>query len=322
MPRLRRARIAGPGIRRIRRGRGFTYVDADGSVLRDPVAIERIRALTIPPAWTDVWIAPEANAHIQAVGVDAAGRRQYLYHPGWRERRDRGKYERMLQLAAALPAARRRVTADLRADGLGRERLLAAAFRILERGRLRVGSERYAEENGSIGLTTLLGAHARARGDTVVFRFPGKSGQPWESEVRDADLAALIAEIKRRGGRSRLLAWRDDAGRWHPLRAAEINDDIRARTGGDFTAKDFRTLAGSTAAALSLARSGPRPTEAGRRRAIAAAMRDAADELGNTPAIARASYVDPRIIDRYEHGETLDTTRAASAESALRRLLG
>ncbi len=322
MPPLRRSRMSDAGIRRRRRGRGFAYVDADGAPLQDELELARIAGLAIPPAWTDVWIAPQANDHIQATGTDAAGRRQYLYHPRWRSRMDGIKFERMLSLAEALPRARRGVTTDLRADGFPRRRVLAAAFRMLDAASLRIGAERYAEEHGSFGLTTLLAAHATVHADGLIaLGFPAKSGQPWRTELRDPDLATLIAGLKRRGGRARLLAWRDEAGAWHPLRAEELNADLRDRLGGEFTAKDFRTLRGTSVAALSLARSGPVPTATGRRRAIAEAVRAAAAALGNTPAIARASYVDPRLIDRYEHGETIDATRPRSAERALRALL-
>jgi len=321
MPRLRRSRTSEPGIRRLRRGRGFSYVDASGAPVTDAELLDRIRALAIPPAWRDVWIAPYPNGHIQATGVDAAGRRQYLYHPAWREKRDRVKYDRMLALAESLPVARRGVTRDLRLDGFPRERVLAGAFRMLDTGSLRVGSERYADEHGSVGLSTLRGAHATVReGDRVELRFPGKSGQAWESDLRDPDLATLVGALKRRGSRARLLAWRDERG-WHPLRPEEINDDIRRRTGGDFTAKDFRTLHGTAVAALALARSGPRDSPSARKRVVAAAMREAAAVLGNTPAIARASYVDPRIVDRYERGETVDPRRPGSVEPELRALL-
>lgn len=321
MPRLRRSDLGGPGVRRVRRGRGFAFVDESGRPV-DAATRERAVALVIPPAWRDVWIAPYPNGHVQATGVDDAGRRQYLYHPAWRARKDRLKFDRMLDLAAVLPAARRGVTVDLRREGMPRERVVAAAFRMLDTGMLRVGSERYADAHGSYGLSTLLGAHARVvDGSRVVLSFPGKSGQPWESEIVDADLAVAVAQLKRRGGRARLLAWRDDGGGWHPLSAAEINDDVRARTRGDFTAKDFRTLHGTVAAAVSLARSGPGETPTARRRAVAQALRLAADALGNTPAVAKSSYVDPRVLDRYERGETIDPTRLRSAESELRRLL-
>ena len=321
MPRLRRSDSSGPGLRRIKAGTGFSYRDERGAAIRDPELRARIERLAIPPAWTDVWIAPFANGHVQATGIDAAGRRQYIYHPTWREQKDRVKYDRALALAETLPAARRSVTIDLRRDDLSRERALAAAFRMLDTGSLRVGSEQYASEHGSFGLSTLLCAHAAVvGGDTVQLRFPAKSGQEWESDIHDPDLAAFVARLKRRGGRARLLAWRDERG-WHPLGAAEINEDVRRRTGGDFTAKDFRTLHGTATAAASLAKHGPEQKATARKRAIAQAMRDAADELSNTPAIARASYVDPRIVDLYAHGTTIDPKRTASAESELRALL-
>lgn len=290
--------------------------------MRDAELLERIRRLGIPPAWAEVWIAPQPHGHIQAVGIDAAGRRQYLYHPTWRAQKDRAKFDRMLALAETLPAARRAVTRSLRTQGATRERALAAAFRMLDTAGLRVGSERYAQEHGSYGLSTLLCAHARVReGRRVELRFPGKSGHAWEVDVVDADLAAWVALVRRRGGRARLLSWRDEAGRWHAIRAEEINAEVRERTGGEFTAKDFRTLHGTIAAAVSLARTGPQATDRARRRAVAQAMRDAAEDLGNTPAIARSSYVDPRVVDRYAHGETIDPARIASAESELRALL-
>ena len=294
--------------------------------MRDPAVRARAKSLVIPPAWTQVWIAPYANGHIQATGIDAAGRRQYLYHPAWREQKDGLKYERALELAARLPAARRGVTRDLRREDLSRERVLAGAFRMLDTGSLRVGSEVYAREHGSFGLSSLLGAHATVvGGDTVELRFPAKSGQEWESDIRDADLAALVARLKRRGAHARLLAWRDESrGRatWHALTPAEINDDVRSRTGGEFSAKDFRTLHGTAAAAISLARTGPQESDAARRRAIRTAVLAAADVLGNTPAVARGSYVDPRLLDAYESGTTIDPGRTASVEAELRALLG
>lgn len=320
MARLRRSDSGGPGIHRLKAGRGFWYRDARGDRVEDPVLLDRIAALAIPPAWTDVWIAPYPNGHIQATGIDTAGRRQYLYHPTWREQKDRIKFDRALSLAESLPAARRRVTIDLRREGLGRERVLAAAFRMLDTGSLRVGSERYADEHGSYGLSTLLGAHAQVSGDEVRLDFPAKSGREWRSEIRDADLAAVVRSLKRRGGRAKLLAWHE-AGRWHPLTAAEINADVHARTGGDFTAKDFRTLHGTIAAAVELARIGPRPSVSARKRAVAQAVRAASEVLGNTAAVARASYIDPRVVDHYAHGRTIDPQRLHAAESELCALL-
>jgi DNA topoisomerase-1 len=320
MTRLRRSESAGPGIHRIRSGRGFSYRGPDGTTVRDPELRSRIDRLAIPPAWTDVWIAPHANGHIQATGVDAAGRRQYIYHPSWREQKDRVKFDRSLRLAESLPAARRQVTIDLRSDDLGRRRALAAAFRMLDTGSLRVGSERYAEAHGSHGLSTLLCSHATVSGDTVSLRFPGKSGQEWESEIRDADLAAVVRSLKRRGAGARLLAYRE-GGAWHPVSAQEINEYVRERTGGEFTAKDFRTLHGTVTAAVSLATQGTRASKSARSRVVAQAMRDTAAVLGNTPAIARKSYVDPRVVDLFDSGTTIDPHRTNAAESELRVLL-
>jgi DNA topoisomerase I len=252
--------------------------------------------------------------------VDAVGRRQYIYHPEWRERKDRLKFDRSLQLAESLPSARRRVTMDLRSEGFTRERVLAGAFRMLDSGSLRVGSERYTNENGSRGLATLLCAHVQVRKDRIHLRFPAKSGKDWESEIRDADLAALLRLLKRRGPNARLLAYKE-SGRWRPVTSADINAYVKERTGSDFTAKDFRTLRGTIAAAESLARTGPQRTAAKRKRAISRAMHDAAETLGNTPSIARKSYVDPRVLDHYHAGETIDPKRLQSAEAELRALL-
>jgi DNA topoisomerase-1 len=320
MPRLRRSDSSGRGIRRFRSGTGFTYRDDDGITITDPELRARFEQLAIPPAWTDVWIAPYPNGHIQATGVDAAGRRQYIYHPTWREQKDRIKYDRALALAESLPAARRLVTMDLRREGYPRERALAAGFRMLDTGSLRVGNERYAQQHGSYGLTSLLCEHATVSGDVVTLEFPAKSGEEWESEILDADLASVVRSLKRRGPQARLLAWK--SGRtWHPVDPAEINEYVRERTGGEFTAKDFRTLHGTLAAAVSLARHGPEERKTARARALTAAMRDASVVLGNTPAIAKKSYVDPRLVDHYSAGETIDPTRLASAESELRALL-
>jgi DNA topoisomerase-1 len=320
MPRLRRSDSSGRGIRRVRSGKGFTYRDWDGNTVHDPELRARISQLAIPPAWTDVWISPYANGHIQATGIDGAGRRQYIYHPTWREQKDRIKYDRALALAESLPTARRFVTMDLRSDGFTQERALAAGFRMLDTGSLRVGSERYAQEHGSHGLTTLLCAHAATSGDTVHLEFPAKSGQEWNSDIVDADLAAFVRLLKRRGPNARLLAWKKN-GDWHPVAAEEINEYVRERTGGAFTAKDFRTLHGTVAAAVSLARTGPQKSKSARTKALAQAMRDASVVLGNTPSIAKKSYVDPRVVDLYTQGVTIDPSRITSAESELRSLL-
>jgi DNA topoisomerase I len=312
MARLRRSDPTGPGYHR----RGKRLVDDDGTAAPSSVK-ERVADLVIPPAWTDVWIAPHANGHIQATGVDAAGRTQYLYHPDWRKQKDKTKFDRALALAEALPAARRKVTRDLRGDD-SKGAALAVAFRMLDVGSLRVGSERYAEDNGSHGLSTLLCSHVSVNGAIITLGFPGKSGKTWSSQIDDAELAAKLASLISRGPTARLLAYELE-GEWHPLSAADINDYVRQCTGGAFTAKDFRTLRGTSAAALSLAKHGPATTRTAVKRAVAQAMRDASVVLGNTPTIARKSYVDPRVVTRFRRGMTIDPS--ASVQAQLRELL-
>jgi DNA topoisomerase-1 len=318
--RLRRSDPSAEGFHRVPSGRGFSYRDASGETVSDRELRTRFDALAIPPAWTDVWIAPFPNGHIQATGMDAAGRRQYIYHPAWRERRDRSKFDRALALAESLPIARGQVTRALRDRGDPRARALAAAFRMLDTGSLRIGSERYAEANGSRGLSTLLCSHASVRRDVVTLCFPAKSGQQWESEIVDPDLAHFVRARLRRDPNTLLLSW-VHGGQEHSVTATDINAFVRERTGGDFTAKDFRTLHGTVAAAISLATSGPQASQRLRSRSITRAMEDAARVLGNTPAIARKSYVDPRLIDHYLLGETIDPSRLGSAESEIRALL-
>ncbi|WP_349901946.1 DNA topoisomerase IB [Parafrigoribacterium humi] len=320
MARLRRSDPSAEGFHRVVSGRGFSYRDVSGATVRDEELRSRFDALAIPPAWTEVWIAPFPNGHIQATGMDAAGRRQYIYHPSWRERRDRSKFDRALALAESLPAARGQVTRALRERTAPRARALAAAFRMLDTGSLRIGSERYAEANGSHGLSTLLCSHASVRGDAVTLCFPAKSGQQWESEIVDADLARFVRARLRHDPNALLLSWAS-RGQEHSVSPGEINAFVRERTGGDFTAKDFRTLHGTVAAAISLASSGPARNQRARSRSIRLAMEDAARVLGNTPAIARKSYVDPRLVDHYLVGETIDPARLGSAESEVRAML-
>jgi DNA topoisomerase-1 len=314
--------MAGPGYRRVRVGRGFSYREPDGSAVTDVQTRHRFEQLAIPPAWTDVWICPYENGHVLATGVDRAGRRQYIYHPMWRARMDSIKFDRALALAKSLPGARRRVTADLRRPQSDKTRALAAAFRMLDQGSLRVGSERYAVEHGSHGLATLLCAHAQVAGADIQLNFPGKSGQEWSSTIHDRDLARVIIRMKQRAPTARLLAFRESPrGRWHPLTAQDINEYVKGLAGDKFTAKDFRTLRGTIAAAIELAEAGPLRTAAGRREAIAHAVATASEVLGNTPAIARRSYIDPRLIDAYENGDTIDPHRTHAAESEILALI-
>ncbi|WP_426624571.1 DNA topoisomerase IB [Leifsonia sp. McL0607] len=320
MTRLRRSDPSGPGYARRDSAKGPVYEDEAGNRIVDERELERIRSLVIPPAWKDVWISPDDRGHIQAVGTDAAGRRQYRYHDSWLLHQDRIKFERAAQLAETLPAARRAVTMDLREEGFGRDRILAAAFRIIDLGSVRIGSEEYLHANGSRGLTTLLCRHARIDGDDITLTFPAKSAQKWTSTLTDPDLAALLAEIQAlRGPRARLLSWKD--GTWHTIRPASLNEYIRRQTRGDFTAKDFRTLHGTIVAAQALAALGVGGSAAQRKKRVSAAVNEAAAALGNTPTIARNSYIDPRIFDRYRNGEVIDVRGGRVPEPALLELL-
>ncbi|BDV29474.1 DNA topoisomerase IB [Microbacterium terricola] len=318
MVRLRRVHPdSDPGFRRVRAGAGFRYVDADGDGAGEDDR-ERIRALVIPPAWEDVWISAAANGHIQAVGTDEAGRRQYLYHPDWRARRDSGKFGRSLALAAALPHARGRVTTALHRERLDREHVLGAAFRMLDSAAPRIGSARYLERHGSRGLTTLQRRDARVNGQEITLSFPAKSGRRAFIEIDDADLAATIEQLSAGRPRSRLLAY-ESGRRRVPLTPADVNAYVRSLTGGTFTAKDFRTLRGTILAAEALARIGTVDTKSDRKRAEQLAVRATADALGNTVAVARGSYIDPRVFALYGRGKLLDL--GVSPESAIRSLI-
>src|SRR3954467_9557307 len=308
MPRLRRADCSGPGIRRRRRGKGFEYVDEDGSRLSAEETLERIRELVIPPAWEDVWICPFPMGHIQATGIDARGRKQYRYHDKWRERRDQQKFDEMIDFAHALPAMRRRVDRDLAGDEMTRERVLACAVRLLDRGFFRVGGGDYAVENESYGLATIHKRHVKLLDDRrLLFDYPAKSGQRRVQSVIDAEVYEIVAELKRRrGGSPELLAYRDGR-RWRDLKSADINVYVKEVTGGDFSAKDFRTWNATVLAAVALAVSGPaaQGSQRAHKRAINRAVKEVAHYLGNTPAVARTSYIDPRVFDRFDGGLTI-----------------
>jgi DNA topoisomerase-1 len=307
VPRLRRADCSGPGIQRRGRGRGFEYIDADGARITDPGVLSRIRALGIPPAWRDVWICPHPNGHLQATGTDAAGRKQYLYHEEWRRRRDLEKFEDMVRFARALPALRERVDADLRsADEPDRVRVLALAVRLLDRGFFRIGTEEYATENDSYGLATMRKDHVSVSDHVMVFDYPAKSGQRRIQAVVDPEAVGLVCELKRRrGGGDELLAFKERR-RWHDIRSGDVNAYLKEATGGDFSAKDFRTWSATVLAALALAVSGEvAATKTGRTRAITRAVKEVAHYLGNTPAVCRASYIDPRVFDAYNAGLTI-----------------
>jgi DNA topoisomerase IB len=273
----------------------------------DPAEITRIKRLTIPPAWQEVWICPSPHGHIQAVGVDAAGRRQYRYHDEWRRQRDAEKHDRVLAFAAVLPQVRGTVAAHLTGRGFSRERVLAAAVRLIDLGFFRPGGKEYAEDNGTYGLSTVLREHVRCGARQVTFEYPAKGAKEREQAVAEENTCAVVRGLKRRrGGGDQLLAHR--VGReWRDVQAADINDYLREISGGDFTAKDFRTWHATVLTAVALAVSRPAPSAAARRRAIVRAVQEVADYLGNTPAVARASYIDPRIIALYEQGVTIAT---------------
>ncbi|MFW7414855.1 DNA topoisomerase IB [Demequina sp. SO4-18] len=319
MPRLRRSRPSEPGLTRRRAGKGWTYLDEAGNRIGDTHVIERIRALAIPPAWTDVWICPWPHGHLQALGTDDAGRRQYLYHPAWRERRDRAKHERVLEVAAALPAARAVADADAGRDDMSREHVLGIAFRLLDRGLFRVGGEGYAADNGSYGLATVLREHARVTDEGVVFDYVAKSGKKRHVVVRDPEVESAITTLKRRADDDpQLLAWRE-AGTpvsWHDVTSEDINDYLQMVLEPDATAKDFRTWHGTVIAAQALARAGDpaQMSPTARKRAVAGVMREVAAQLGNTPAVARASYVDPRVVDLWEDGISVASVVEALGE--------
>ena len=303
--RLRRADCAGPGIKRVRRGRGFSFSDCDGTSIEDVETLERIRALAIPPAWKEVWICPDPFGHIQATGYDEAGRKQYLYHERWQQRQAERKFELIREFALKLPKLRRSVTADLRRPEMPRERALACAVRLLDLGFFRVGSEVYAEENESFGLATVRREHVTIGKSEVVFDFPAKSGQRRIQSIRDAAARrAIEAMYRRRGGPDDLLAYREGK-EWRDVRSDEINEYIHEHIGERFTAKNFRTWHGTVLAAVELAGEEAPRSEAAAKRAVKRAVDGVSDALGNTPAVCRASYIDPRVIDRYRDGVTI-----------------
>jgi DNA topoisomerase I len=315
VPRLRRTSPDQPGWTRRRAGRGFVYLDQHGERLSEEDA-QRVRDLVIPPAWRDVWVTPYENGHLQAVGTDDAGRRQYLYHPAWRERRDAEKFDRMLAFGHALARARELIITDLGREGLPLERACAAAVRLLDLGYFRIGNDVYADANGSFGLTTLERRHVRRRQDRLVFAFTGKSGVDHRIEIDDAVVIETIEAMRRRRGTTdRLLSYKDGRS-WRDLLPALVNEYIRTSTGLEVTAKDFRTWHATVLAAAALAET-PEPgqSKASRKRAVAGAMKEVASFLGNTPTLARSSYVDPRVVDAYDEGRTIERATRRSYDS-------
>ena len=317
--RLRRSDLGRPGFTRRRRGRGVSYYDQDGAPVRDAGTLDRLNSLVVPPAWRDVWISTDPRGHIQATGVDAAGRKQYLYHPVWRTKRDEAKFDHALEVAERLPAMRRRLCADLTSRGLGRPRVLAAVARLLDMGMFRVGSDQYATgDDPSYGLSTLRPEHVRTTRGCVVLEFTGKAGVAHANPVDDAEVCTVLKELRRRrSGADRLFAYWDAAARqWHEVRSDEINAYLREVGDVDMRAKDFSTWHGTVRAATELSRAGWQRSQAKRRRAVAAAMREVAELLGNTPTVARASYVDPRVIDLYHDGVVVKVAEDTAREQA------
>jgi DNA topoisomerase I len=307
MARLRRVDCSGPGIIRRKRGRGFEYLIAEtGERIIDAEMLARIRALVIPPAWSDVWICPLPNGHIQAVGTDAAGRKQYIYHEQWRRRRDQEKFDRMIEFAHRLPTMRTVAAGHLALDGMPRERVLACAARLLDLGFFRIGTESYAEQNKTYGIATMQKKHVTLNGSVITFDYKAKSGLRRVQSIVDPDVFEIVSLLKRRRSRSTdLLAYKDGRS-WVNVRSGDINDYLKEVMEGDFSSKDFRTWNATVLAAVAMSISGGAAASmTARKRAIARAVKEVAHYLGNTPAVCRSSYIDPRVFDRYRSGWTI-----------------
>ncbi|TYL46277.1 DNA topoisomerase IB [Nocardioides sp. BGMRC 2183] len=332
MARLRRTSADERGWTRRRAGSGWTYLDADGERLSEDDA-QRCRELVIPPAWTEVWICPHPNGHLQAVGTDDAGRRQYLYHPDWVARRSEEKYERVLRFGGRLPRLREQVATDLADADLTEAQACALAVRLLDVGAFRIGNDLYASEHGSFGLTTLERRHVRRHGELLVFDFVGKSGVEHRVEVDDPVAIESLARMRRRRSQHdpQLLAYREGR-RWRSLTPEAVNAYVRSSSGVEATAKDFRTWHATVLAATALSDApDPDASATRRKRAVAAVMREVAEYLGNTPTLARSAYVDPRVVDAYDEGRTIraavrrrhrdDDARRRALERATMRLV-
>ena len=316
MARLRRTSPDQVGWSRRRSGSGFGFLDETGR----PLGAEdrqRCKDLVIPPAWTDVWITPHGNGHLQAVGTDDAGRKQYIYHPQWRAKRDEAKFARIVDFGKAMSRVRERVLTDLGAAGMSLDRACGVAVRLLDLGCFRIGNDVYTDTNGSFGLTTLRKDHVTKRRGVLTFDFVGKSGIEHSITIDDpAAIEALDVMRRRRGGGDKLLAWRDGR-QWRPLDSGLVNDYIRTTTGLEATAKDFRTWHATVIAAAALAQTTePSRTQASRKRAVSSAMKEVSEFLGNTPALARSAYVDPRVLDAFESGRTIVAATRRSFTSA------
>lgn len=309
--RLRRSAVGGPGIKRIRRGRGFSYQKPDGQVVTDRVVLQRIEDLVIPPAWKAVWICPYANGHIQAVGTDAAGRRQYLYHPQWQQDRSEEKFDRVLEMSAALSDWREHLAGDLGRRGLRRDRVLALALRLLDLGYFRAGGDQYAEENNSFGIATLQCEHVSVGAAGVEFDYPAKSGVRRTLMVEDLEVIRAVRALQRqRKSGERFLAYKNSAD-WVEVHADDLNLRFKEMVGEDYTVKDLRTWHGTELAAVAFVDADPPVDPKVVKRVESAVMKEVSEGLGNTPAVARSAYVDPRVVRAYREGFTI--------ESAVRR---
>jgi DNA topoisomerase-1 len=306
MPRRRRVDCTGPGLRRVRHGRGFRFTEEDGTKVTESDVLERIAELAIPPAWTEVWICADPRGHIQATGQDEAGRKQYLYHQEWRLHRDREKFEHMLEFAAKLPRMRARLDDDLGLRGLQERRVLACVARLLDLGFFRIGSERYAEQNESYGLATMRRSHVELKGGKAIFDFPAKSAKRQRQEIAEPSVLPTIRALKRRrGGGDELFAYRV-GGAWRDVVSEQINEYVKEATEAHFTAKDFRTWNATVLAAVAVAaNSDGSETKTARKRIATRAVKQVAEYLNNTPAVCRSAYIDPRVFDCFDSGETI-----------------
>ncbi|OMC33045.1 DNA topoisomerase [Mycobacterium sp. GA-1841] len=303
--RLRRSIVRGPGIQRVRRGRGFTYRDDTGTTVTDAATLQRIEDLVIPPAWKSVWICSYPNGHIQAVGTDIAGRRQYLYHTQWQEERGEEKFDRVLEMSGSLADWRSGIATDLRRRGLTRARVLALGLRLLDLGYFRAGGDQYAEENNSFGIATLLREHITMRPDAVEFDYPAKSGVRRTLRVEDPAVARAVRSLQRsRADGERLLAYRQSS-EWIDVHAEDLNIRFKEMVGDDYTVKDLRTWHGTVLAAEAFVDADPPVDDKVIKRVESAVMREVSEALGNTPAVARSAYVDPRVVEAYRDGMTI-----------------
>ena len=310
---LRYVSDTSPGIRRRRAGKGFRYEGPDGATVSQKERLNRIRSLAVPPAWTDVWICPSPLGHIQATGRDAKGRKQYRYHSRWREVRDETKYGRMIEFGRALPRLRRRVQRDLSRPGMAREKVVALVVRLLDSSSIRVGNSEYARDNESFGLTTMRQKHVAVRGEVMRFKFTGKSGREHDVTVTDRRLAAIVRRCAELPGQE-LFRYLDEAGEPRTVESADVNEYLRETTGDDFSAKDFRTWAGTVLAACELARLGFAESEADAKSNLVEAVKAVAARLGNTQSVCRKCYVHPAVIESYLSGRMIDACRRPDHE--------